>query len=317
MKNNFSDEVNQGLSQENKSLPSKFFYDKRGDDLFVKIMNLPEYYLTNAEFDIFRNQTDELINSLQVDPNAYFELIELGAGNGHKTKQLLNALLENNFDFAYVPIDISKNALSLLEHSLSEDLPKLVVNAQHGDYFGVLDNIKSSEIPKVVLFLGSNIGNMEDDKAISFMAHLDESLNEKDKVVLGVDLIKPKEIVLPAYNDPQGITRDFNLNLLRRINEELGGDFNLNQFEHTPDYSEESGIACSYLTSTIDQKVSIESLSKDFYFKKGERIYMEISRKYNDEVLNGILENTQLEVISKLVDAKGYFADYVLEKKNH
>ncbi|MCX7548161.1 L-histidine N(alpha)-methyltransferase [Xanthomarina sp. F1114] len=314
MNKKFKNDINEGLSKLSKTLPSKYFYDKIGDALFVKIMNLPEYYLTKAEFDIFKNQTKNIISSLDIKPNTYFELIELGAGDGTKTKELLKVLLLENFQFEYLPVDISQNALDNLEANLNKELPKLKVTKKQGDYFSVLDSLKTSKHPKVVLFLGSNIGNMEDEKASRFITNLSNSLNTKGKILLGVDLIKAQDIVLPAYNDKAGVTKAFNLNLLHRINRELDANFSIKDFSHQPEYSEKEGIARSYIVSNIDQDVSIGALNKVFHFKKDEKIYTEISRKYNDLVLNEILKNSELKIVTKLLDAKGYFADYILIK---
>ena len=314
MTNNFKDDVNEGLSKVNKTLSSKYFYDKKGDAIFVEIMNMPEYYLTNAEMDIFKNQTQNIIDSLQLQKDTFFELVELGAGDGTKTKQLLQKLDDDGYDFEYVPIDISQNALNQLESNLHKEFPNVNVSKRQGEYFKILSSFKDTKAPKVVLFLGSNIGNLLDDNAKRFVTSLSESLNTNDKILLGVDLIKSVDIVLPAYNDKQGITKRFNLNVLERINRELEGDFNLDEFDHVPEYTVVEGIAKSYLVSKIDQTVTIDALNKSFVFKKGEKIHTEISRKYNDDIINSILKDSQLKVITRLTDRKHYFADYILEK---
>jgi dimethylhistidine N-methyltransferase len=310
----FIKEVKKGLDNNPKTLPSKYFYDKIGDALFVEIMNLPEYYLTRSELDIFQNKTQELIDAIGMKPDSYFELIELGAGDGLKTKELLKSLHIQNYKFDFFPIDISINALKLLEKDLARDLPNVSVKIKHGDYFGVLDSLKMKNKPMVILFLGSNIGNMSDDMATQFIYHLGANLNTGDKLVLGVDLIKSKEIVLPAYNDSQGITAKFNLNLLDRINKELGGNFNLNYFEHQPEYDEVEGIAKSYMVSTIQQKVEIKALNKTYEFKERERIHTEISRKYNDAIIEKIISKTDFRIEAKIMDSKDYFADYILTR---
>lgn len=314
MKDTFKNDINIGLSADSKSLPSKYFYDRIGDALFVKIMKLPEYYLTQAEFDIFKNQTQEIIEALNISPNTYFELIELGAGDGTKTKELLKVLSHKKFQFEYVPIDISLNALEQLETNLSEELPDIMVTKKQGDYFNVLDGLKNSHHPKVVLFLGSNIGNLSDTEAKTFISNLSDSLNINDKVLLGVDLIKSEDIVLPAYNDKAGVTKAFNFNLLNRINRELEANFNLEHFSHIPEYSENTGIAKSYIVSDRNQNVTIGALNKTFEFKAGEKIHTETSRKYNDTVLASILKNSELCITAKLLDSNKYFADYILKK---
>ena len=315
MNNNFLNDVDKGLSNTPKYLLSKYFYDKKGDALFVDIMNMPEYYLTRAEFDIFKNQTQNIIEALQLNTNTFFELIELGAGDGTKTKELLKVLDTEKYNFNYVPIDISQNALDQLKQSIDKELPNVKTTTKQGDYFNVLADLKQSENPKIILFLGSNLGNLSDAQAEDFLSKLSDSLRPNDKVLLGLDLIKSRDIVLPAYNDSQGITKRFNLNLLDRINNELGADFDINNFIHQPEYTEKEGIARSYIVSTVNQNVTIKSLNKTFHFMEGERVHTETSRKYNDTILNSYLKHTKLQLIDKLMDSNNHFADYILDKK--
>ena len=310
----FMNDVDIGLSASNKHLSSRYFYDEIGDEIFVEIMNMPEYYLTDCEMDIFQNQTQEIIDALELTPYAPFQIIELGAGDGTKTKELLRELIHQSFVFEYTPIDISQHALDELEENLKKDLPTLRVLPIRGEYFDSLASFKDTNIPKVVLFLGSNMGNLEDKEATDFLAQLSRSLHTDDKLLLGLDLIKPKEIVEPAYNDSAGITPRFIKNLLHRINNELGANFDVDQFDHELEYTQDEGIARSYLVSKIDQKVFIESLGKEYNFTKGERIHTEISRKYNDEILEKILFPTRFFLQGKLMDSKAYFADYILNR---
>jgi len=306
----FKQDVDKGLSSSPKQLLSKYFYDEVGDALFVKIMNMPEYYLTNAEYEIFTQQAESIINAFEVEGEA-LELIELGAGDGTKTIELLK-VLQHKADFTYIPIDISQNALDLLTERLSKEVPGVKVSPLQGDYFSVLSEIKEHTARKVVLFLGSNIGNMLDHNARRFIQQLTEQLNKGDKLLLGVDLKKDAGIILPAYNDAQGITRAFNLNLLTRINRELGGNFDIDRFEHRPLYNEVLGQAESYIQSTAEQDVYIEATGKTYHFDKDERIHMEISRKYDDNAIKDITADTGLQLKQKFTDSKNYFADYLL-----
>ncbi|PCI31565.1 MAG: L-histidine N(alpha)-methyltransferase [Flavobacteriaceae bacterium] len=310
----FKKEVDTGLSIPKKTLPSKYFYDKKGGALFVEIMHSKEYYLTRAELEIFTNQTQNIIDALELKRDTYFELIELGAGDGLKTKQLLKELSKQNYTFDYIPIDISQNALDDLEQTLTKEITTLSINKKQGDYFDVLESIKGNKHPKVILFLGSNMGNMSDKIASKFITNLSHNLNPNDKLFLGVDLIKPKEIVLPAYNDSKGITKAFNLNLLERINKELGGNFVVNNFGHQPEYSEKEGVCKSYLVSYIEQKVFIQALNKTFHFEKGEKILTEISRKYNDAIIQKIIDKSYFKVVNKLTDTNNYFANISLTR---
>lgn len=314
METQFSEDVASGLTSNPKFLSSKYFYDEIGDKLFIDIMNMPEYYLFRAEFEIFQLQSEQIINGLGVNKNNYFELIELGAGDGTKTKELLKELSKQGFNFSYLPIDISQNSLNNLEASLKEEQPDIDVKKKQGEYFEVLESFKDSSHPKVVLFLGSNIGNLKDSEAHDFLYRLGSSLKSNDKLFLGVDLIKHVDIVLPAYNDKTQITASFNLNLLTRINKELGANFDLQYFKHRPEYTIEEGIAKSYLVSEIDQEVYVKAIDTNIHFKAGEKIHTEISRKYNESIVNEILEQTDFEVINKFTDSKNQFADFVLVK---
>jgi len=309
----FTKDVDTGLSQTPKRLPSKYFYDEIGDALFVEIMNLEEYYLTDAELEIFTKQSDLIVKHLGLSKNMEFDLIELGAGDGLKTMQLLQYLARNHFRFNYNPIDISQNALDQLEVSILTKLPNINIRKQQGDYFQVLASLKDIDRRKVILFLGSNIGNLTDEKAQELLRNLSNNLAVKDKLVLGVDLIKPESLVLPAYNDAKGVTKAFNLNLLTRINRELEGDFDIENFSHQPEYEEDTGITKSFLVSKIDQTVEINKIGKSYDFFKGEKILMEISRKYNDDIIRKVLQNTRFVMVEKLMDSRQYFANYILE----
>jgi uncharacterized SAM-dependent methyltransferase len=194
-------------------------------------------------------------------------------------------------------------------------MPSLSIGIKQGDYFEVLESLSENHKPKVILFLGSNIGNMSDAVATDFMSKLSNNLQKKDKLLLGVDLIKPASVVLPAYNDSQGITAAFNLNLLDRINKELQANFNLKLFKHQPEYKESEGIAKSYLMSTTSQEVYIAQLDKTFYFYEGEKILTEISRKYNNTILNSVLSKTDFVITDRITDSRVYFANYILERK--
>lgn len=314
MNKQFAIDVDAGLSQQNKTLPSKYFYDQKGDELFMQIMELPEYYLTRAEHEIFTEQTQILIDALGVSPKQHFELIELGAGDGSKTKHLLKALLVQGYQFDYLPIDISGHVLELLASNLLAELPTLSLKAQQGDYFEILQSLKQSSTPKVMLFLGSNIGNMTDAEAADFIYDLGANLAAGDKMLLGADLIKSAEIVLPAYDDAQGVTKAFNMNLLQRMNNELGANFVIEQFDHLAEYTEVEGIAKSFIVSQVAQQVHIAATNKTYDFAVGEKIHVEVSRKYNRQVLESILEKTDFTISRLLTDRQGYFADFVLHR---
>lgn len=315
MSDDFATDVAQGLLATPKTLPSKYFYDAAGDDLFIQIMDLPEYYLTRAEMEIFSEQTGPLIEALGQTPEQAFELIELGAGDGQKTRHLLKGLLSAGYDFTYVPVDISLNVLKHLKSSLADEMPELDIRIEDGDYFKRLKALQETDLPRVILYLGSNLGNLTDEKSKAFMEKLSRRMRPGDRLVLGVDKKKPAEIVLPAYNDSAGVTAAFNLNLLKRINRDLGGEFDLEQFRHSPEYDEGEGIAVSYLESTTDQDVRIEAINRTISFEQGEKIKVEISRKYDLPVIRNIIAETPFEVETVFQDSQKYFLDIVLLRK--
>ncbi|MCZ4410135.1 L-histidine N(alpha)-methyltransferase [Cryomorphaceae bacterium 1068] len=309
-----AEDVAAGLSSEVKYLLSKYFYDAEGDQLFQQIMKMPEYYLTDCEYEIFSTRGADILKAFSKDSKP-FDLLEFGAGDGTKTRILLKRLLENGADFRYVPIDISKDVLENLKKDLSEEFPQLTVRPENADYFSALDNVRlESDRPKLVLFIGSSIGNFREEVIHRFMAELYKKLNSGDEVLLGYDLMKNPQTILRAYNDPTGITKAFNLNILRRINRELGADFNIEAFEHYPYYDPETGLAKSYLVSLKQQIVKVDRLDQTFQFEVGEVIHTEISRKFRVEDIETYFEKAGFDVVEHFYDCKHYFVDTLVKK---
>ncbi len=306
----FYDDVVTGLSSTPKRLNSKYFYDANGDKLFQDLMNCPEYYPTNCELEIFSEKTAEICKAMVADGDP-FDLIELGAGDAMKSSYLLRYLMEQNADFTYMPIDISENVISYLNITLPVTLPGLKLNGLNGEYFNMLKQAASvSDRRKVILFLGSNIGNMPINEALDFCKELRNHLKEGDMVLMGFDLKKNPATILAAYNDEQGITRRFNLNLLERINRELKADFDLNNFEHYPTYDPETGACKSYLVSIKDQEVTIDGKEK-IQFLKDEYIYMEISQKFSVAQTEQMAAKAGFKPVDRLFDSKNWFLDAV------
>lgn len=309
-----AEDVRLGLQQTPKRLSSRFFYDAEGSRLFQQIMHLPEYYLTRSEYEILETYKVDLL-AVMVSNGSPFELIELGAGDGLKTKVLLRHFQEQQALFSYVPIDISSDALNELTASLQDQLPGLSIQPQHNDYFQALELLSAnSEARKVVLFLGSNIGNFAPAEAVDFYQQLSDRLRPGDLILTGFDLQKHPAIILAAYSDRQGITRKFNLNLLHRINTELNANFNVEAFDHYETYNPENGEARSYLVSQKKQIVHIGELETDVNFEYGEIIHTEISRKFTRQQINDLAQNTGFVIKNWFTDCKGYFADVVFEK---
>lgn len=309
----FAKDVDEGLSAKHKHLSSRYFYDAIGDKIFQKIMQMPEYYLTDCEYEIFDLQKAEILS--QIQPEGKFDLVELGAGDGYKTKLLLDYFLKQNANFEYFPVDISKDVLQGLETDLNQLFPDLKVTTLNHEYFSALERLNDmGNCPKVVLFLGSNIGNFSPELALSFFKELNDTLRVGDKLLIGVDLKKDPRTILQAYNDPAGITRSFNLNLLTRMNNELGANFKLENWDHYPNYDPFTGECRSYLMSTVDQDVHIEALQRTYSFKHSEPIHMEISRKYSLENLEEVASKTGFNVQKHFLDSRQYFVDSLWEK---
>lgn len=306
----FASAVSEGLSATEKRLPSRYFYDARGDRIFQAIMRSPEYYLTDCEFEIFESQADAITRAMAGDDHTEpFEMVELGAGDGLKTRLLLQAAMAGGLELTYVPIDISPDVLGQLRDTLADELPRLRVHSQTGEYFDALDRLSDDGPRRVYLFLGGNIGNFPPDAAKHFLRGLRRRMREQDLLFIGLDLQKDPRTILSAYNDSAGHTRDFNLNLLRRINHELGGDFDLDCFAHYPSYDPQTGAAKSFLVSEIDQVVNVARLDRSFRFHAGEVIFMEISQKYDDELINELALTAGFEVVGEYRDRRGYFTD--------
>lgn len=308
-KANFKTDVLDGLKTHPKKLSSKYFYDKEGDHLFQQIMKMPEYYLTDCELDIFKNKTQEIADTIHFDDTP-FDLIELGAGDAMKSSYLLKYFVENNADFSYMPIDISGNILSILTEKLHKELPTLLIIPLEGEYFDMLDKATSiSKRRKVVLFLGSNIGNMDKEDGSHFCREINRKLNPGDIFLVGFDLKKNPHTILNAYNDATGITAAFNLNLLTRINRELGADFDVKQFQHYQTYDPVSGACRSFLISLVPQVVRIGNTSVQF--EENEWIDMEISQKFSLEEIQNIAKESSFYTLNEIKDTKNWFVDAV------
>jgi dimethylhistidine N-methyltransferase len=303
----FYDDVIEGLSQYPRQLPSKYFYDATGDRLFQQIMHSPDYYLTRCELEIFTTRLGEMIQLLMKD-GTDLDLIELGPGDCYKSVHLLRALVKQQAVFNYIPIDISGAVLNLLKSTLPALLPGLSMQPMNGEYFQMLSRAnRYSTNRKVVLCLGANIGNMSMEESYSFCKTLREHLQPGDLVIIGFDLVKNPNVIRRAYNDREGITSLFNLNLLERINRELDANFNLNDFEHYCSYEPETGACKSFLVSLADTSVRIRD--KEVLFKKDEYIWMEISQKYTLQQIDDMAGRNGFQPVSQLMDSKQWFVD--------
>ncbi|GAA4828413.1 L-histidine N(alpha)-methyltransferase [Algivirga pacifica] len=304
-----AEEVLKGLQATQKYLPSKYFYDGIGDELFQKIMAMEEYYLTDCEMQVFREQATEIFKMLFGDDQHAFDVVEFGAGDGTKTRVLLKYFLEKQLDFSYLPIDISENVLEQLSLSLKKELPALDVQPMAMDYFKALEQLQSKSKKKVVFFLGSNIGNLTREDTVKFLQQLSQKLNKGDMLLMGMDLKKSPATILQAYDDQKGITRDFNMNLLERLNKELGADFQVENFQHFPSYNPLTGETKSFLVSKIKQSVHFSLLGKTVHFEAWEAIYTELSKKYDLKEIQQIAQETGFEVKQHFFDDRQYYVD--------
>jgi L-histidine Nalpha-methyltransferase len=270
----FRDAVLKGLGRTPKSIPCKFFYDARGSMLFEAICRLPEYYLTRTETAILEEGAAEI--AAQIGPHS--RLIEFGSGASTKVRILLTAL---DRPAAYVPVDISREHLRDAAVGLAEDFPSLPVVAVCADYTRpfALPPLPAPGGKRVGFFPGSTIGNFEPDAAVNFLTNYARILGPGGEMLIGVDLKKDPEILDAAYNDRAGVTAEFNLNLLGRINRELDGDLDIDRFEHVAFYNEAEGRIEIYIRSLANQEAWIAGTS--IFFAKDELIHTEYSYKYS------------------------------------
>ncbi|MFO7843754.1 MAG: L-histidine N(alpha)-methyltransferase [Bacteroidales bacterium] len=304
-----------GLSSNPKFLLPRYFYDDKGSRIFQDIMQMPEYYLTDCEYEIFTHYQSEM-KDMFVNGNAPFELVELGSGDGLKTKILLNHFVEHQVDFKYVAVDISRQANENLRKKLKAELPALNTEFKTGDYFKMMNELNhDSDNNKVFLFLGSNIGNFLEDERHLFLSHLSDLIQQNDKLLIGFDLKKPKDIILNAYDDPHGHTRAFNLNHLVRVNNELDADFDIQSYRHVAQYNEQSGETKSFLISDKKQSVYIGALEQNIHFQKEEPIYMELSQKFDLDTIHQLAEKYGFKVKKNFTDRRNYFMDSLWVKE--
>ncbi len=311
----FGNDVRTGLSAKQKFLSPKYFYDDKGSRIFQDIMQMPEYYLTNCELEIFETKKQEIFEVFTNGDNKY-NLIELGAGDGLKTKVLLSHFHNQNALFEYIPIDISEKAVRNLVTDLELELPGIKISGKVGDYFQLMEEINQYDhSKKILLFLGSNIGNYYKEDSISFLKKLRSVMHPRDILFIGFDLKKDPDVILKAYKDPHGHTSAFNLNLLQRINNELNANFKLQYFRHNEVYESQSGTARSFLISLIKQEIEIRDVNQIISFKEGETIFMEMSQKYDMEMIDSLAAKSGFEIVRNFFDDRQYFVNSIWKLK--
>lgn len=303
----FLQDVLTGLSSNRKYLSSKYFYDSKGSRLFNEITHHPDYYLTNCEIEILHRYKNRLS---QLFGQQGFNLIELGPGEGIKTRLLLDQFLKDGHDFTYYTIDISEKYLSQIVKKFNKELSQLKLVALNADYFEGLQWLtEQSKRRNVVLFLGSSIGNFTPTHVNIFLRSLWQDLQKDDYLYIGFDLRKDTKLLLQAYNDRAGLTKEFNLNILRRINRELEGHFDPKQFTHYGTYNVHNGAMESYLINMKEDDIFIGKLNRYFHFGAYEPIHLEYSFKYTLSQIEEFAVMNGFAIVEHYFDEKRFFAD--------
>ena len=276
--NGFAADVKTGLAGATKRLSCRFFYDGHGSKIFEEICALPEYYLARAEQEILEDYAYDIVGRFSI----CLTLLELGSGSATKTRVLIEALLAHQGHLQFVPIDISPTILRQSSDDLRDRYPKLEIHPVAAEYReGLARAHQMVSGPLLILWLGSNIGNFEREEAANFLRALCQCMSKDDRLLIGIDLRKDKTVLEAAYDDADGVTARFNLNILNRINRDLGGTFNAKSFRHEAIYNEELGRVEMYLVSDADQNVHISDLGCTVSFEQEEEIHTENSYKYS------------------------------------
>ena len=307
--NAFASDVRAGLTRKAKALSPKYFYDELGSRLFEAICWLPEYYVTRAESEILRTTADEIVSSFE----GTVRLLELGSGSSEKTRYLIEALLAKQPQLHYLPVDISDSSLELASQRLLRLYPRLRITAFAADYFTALQALaervpSDPECRTVAVFLGSNIGNFGRDESREFLRAVRKLLRPEDALLLGADLKKSPEVLIPAYDDVLGVTAAFNLNLLTRINRELDGNFDVKKFQHSAIYNHELGRVEIHLVSREPQVVHIRAIDLEASFEKGETIRTENSYKFDRDQLSVLARDTGFSLARTWFDGARLFS---------
>lgn len=306
----FAEEISFSLNRRCKFISPKFFYDKKGSDLFEKICTLPEYYPTKTEIEILKQLQDELPSFLAKT----FRVVELGSGTSVKTRIILDIFTKLYGPVEYFPIDISE-ILAASSETLLKDYEKLHITGIIDTYEGGLEFLKNYDEKKnLILFLGSSFGNFSPMDGREFLQKINSTMKTDDLFLIGLDLVKDKQILESAYDDSQGVTAEFNLNILSRINDELDADFNLNNFSHYSIYNESDQRIEMYLKSLVNQSVVISKSNLLLNLKKDELIHTEYSHKYRLSEIHKLLADVGFELKHTWLDDKNHFSLTLVSK---
>jgi L-histidine Nalpha-methyltransferase len=308
----FVRDVAEGLATSPKTIPAKYFYDTRGSQLYEQICTLPEYYPYRAERDILATSAPEIYADI-----GHVPLVEFGSGNAAKTRYLLTAYERVGRPFLYCPVDISRTALEESAQKLLAEYAHLSICAIHADFAGNPGVIRALRLEKKALaFFGSNLGNFTREESLDFLQGIAALMGPEDVFLLGVDLKKSPMLLLPAYDDAQGVTAAFNLNLLHRMNRELGANFHVPAFVHLALYNEEHGRIEMHLRSRWAQHVTIAKTAQTIYFAAGETIHTENSYKYSIEDIRALGRHAGLTLSRTWFDRQHYFVLGLFRQEN-
>ena len=307
----FAEEISSSLTSNSKFINPKFFYDKKGSELFEKICLLDEYYPTRTEISLLKSLQDELPLFL----NGYFRLVELGSGSAVKTRLILD-VFDRIFDkIEYFPIDISE-ILTESSEFLLKDYERLSITGVIDTYEGGLEFIENFDQKRnLIIFLGSSFGNFSPTDGKKFLQKINSTMKDDDLFLIGLDLVKDKTLLENAYDDSEGITAKFNLNVLSRINDELDADFDLNNFKHEAVYNEKEQRIEMYLKSLIPQSVIISKSNLSLQLQRNELILTEYSYKYKIEQIHELMSQTGFQVNHIWLDEKNHFSLTLVSKK--
>ncbi|MDP9193875.1 MAG: L-histidine N(alpha)-methyltransferase [Acidobacteriota bacterium] len=315
VQDDFAQDVREGLTAPRKSLPPRWFYDALGSSLFDAICFLPEYYVMRAEAEVLTAHRHAIADAF----GRNVRLVELGSGTARKTRILLDVLTERQSEVEYVPVDVDALMLERSGRELLNEYPNLRVRAVSADFTrpsipleAARRRSASARARNVVLFLGSTIGNLDPADAVSMLRDLRQELEPGDALFLGADLRKSRDILEPAYDDPLGVTAAFNLNLLGRINRELGGHFALDTFRHRAFYDEEQGRIEMHLVSTRAQRIRIDALDLEIDFREGETIHTESSYKHDTTTLAALAAASGFTIERQWTDSREWFANVLM-----
>jgi len=308
----FADEIASSLSNSSKFINPKFFYDKKGSDLFEEICNVPEYYLTRTEINILKNIQLELSSYLR----DFTRLVELGSGASVKTRLILDIFNDIQDRIEYFPIDIS-DILTESSELLLRDYTNLHITGIIDTYEGGLDFIEKYDNKKnFIIFLGSSYGNFTPDAGKEFLQKISSAMKKDDLFLIGLDLVKDKEILEKAYDDSQGITAKFNLNVLSRINDELDADFNLDNFKHQANYNAKDQRIDMHLKSLVTQSIVIGKSNLSLELKQGELIHTEHSHKFTLPQIENLMVNCGFEIKQIWLDDDKNYSLTLASKKD-